>query len=412
MSWEAVTWANKQRLRLPQEQLLLLLIANAADPDGMAFRWWRLREHWWTYLRDRSRQSRASVFRHLNSLEDMGLIQRQKVLLPDGTVRFECECQFNCFIDVDAEEAETQSHGETQETEGESHGETDQVAAVRLSQSQSCDSIKSLILNPTESKSPPTPQGGSSEAGADASEESEDDRPLEGWIEFKTDWEADGEPIARVSITKRELRTVSAEHRPLLQRAVKGYLHHRKTLRKPPGKLSAQTFIREMDAWETWAKHAPAPPPPPAPPPVFVEEGTEEWRALCVIAMIAGDEQPKARENMEIGFGRVGRVMPRYMSDIGLVLGKFDCSVASGKALPEGWRIIDVKEDFKAVGAWRERIHTITGRWIEPRNVFTGEMKEMEIAGERRPWKVFKTGLPVPDYWPPPRPPQEKSSAA
>ena len=214
-SWEAVSWAQKQRLRLPQEQLLLLLIANAADPDGIAFRWWRKREHWWTYLRDQSRQSRASVFRHLNTLEELGLVLRQKVVLPDGAVRFECACDMEKVVIIEPDEPDSQSHGETQNQGSESHGETESVATVRLDESHSCDSRRSLNLNPSESNSPPTPQGGSQEAAAQAGEES-DDAPLEGWQDFKTEWEADGEPIARVSITKRELRTVKLEDRPLL----------------------------------------------------------------------------------------------------------------------------------------------------------------------------------------------------
>lgn len=152
MSWEAVQWANKQRLRLPQEQLLLLLIANAADPDGVAFRWWRKREHWWTYLVAHSRQSRASVFRHLNTLEQSGLAEREAVATDDGDKRFHVNLKLDVFVNVDADDGgggdgggNAESHGETQ---SQSHGETQPVAPVRPPESQSCDSKESPNQNP------------------------------------------------------------------------------------------------------------------------------------------------------------------------------------------------------------------------------------------------------------------------
>jgi hypothetical protein len=115
-------------MRLPQEQLVLLLLANAADPEGVAFAWWKHKAHWWTYLVERSRLSRASVFRHLATIEELGLGKRRKLETVDGDVRFIMELDLTKSVDLPPQDSpQSQSHGET-----ESHGETDSVSSVRL----------------------------------------------------------------------------------------------------------------------------------------------------------------------------------------------------------------------------------------------------------------------------------------
>lgn len=124
MSWEAVQWANKQRLPGPQEQLVLLTLANCADPEGVAFAWWKRREHWWTYLVEHTRLSRSSVFRHLNKIEELGLGKRRKIEASDGVVRFIMELDLTKTVEFPPDDGtESQSRGETQ-----SHRETGSVS--------------------------------------------------------------------------------------------------------------------------------------------------------------------------------------------------------------------------------------------------------------------------------------------
>lgn len=77
MSWEALNWAGEQRTRAASTQCVLYVLANAADPDGVAFRWWDSPDHWWAYLVQRTRLKRASLFRVLAELEEDGLLQRE-----------------------------------------------------------------------------------------------------------------------------------------------------------------------------------------------------------------------------------------------------------------------------------------------------------------------------------------------
>ncbi len=84
MSIEALNWAFKQRLKDPQTQLVLVALAWAADPDGLAFGWRRSKRHWDEYLVARSRLGRSTVFRKIADLREIELLDPQVVIHPDG----------------------------------------------------------------------------------------------------------------------------------------------------------------------------------------------------------------------------------------------------------------------------------------------------------------------------------------
>lgn len=71
MSWEAVNWANEQRVGSPSAQLVLLLMANWGTPEG------RVNLVNVKKLAACSCQSPRSVFRRLKFLEDIGLLTRE-----------------------------------------------------------------------------------------------------------------------------------------------------------------------------------------------------------------------------------------------------------------------------------------------------------------------------------------------
>jgi hypothetical protein len=84
MSHEASNWVLRQRSRSSSTQCLLLVIANAADPEGVAFGWWKSRDHWWPYLVERTRLSRGTLFKLLNELEDLGYFTREEAKPAEG----------------------------------------------------------------------------------------------------------------------------------------------------------------------------------------------------------------------------------------------------------------------------------------------------------------------------------------
>jgi hypothetical protein len=71
MSWQATAWAVEQKTGSPHSKLLLLLLANRADEDGIC---WPSQIN----LAEQSEQSDDTVQRHLKSLEDNHFIRRAR----------------------------------------------------------------------------------------------------------------------------------------------------------------------------------------------------------------------------------------------------------------------------------------------------------------------------------------------
>jgi len=74
VSWEALKWAGEQRTNNVAMQCVLFVIANAADPDGVAFRWWKSKNHWWCYIAERTGMVRGSIYRTIDKLEAIRLL--------------------------------------------------------------------------------------------------------------------------------------------------------------------------------------------------------------------------------------------------------------------------------------------------------------------------------------------------
>lgn len=73
MSWEAVTWATRQAMSCDGSQLVLMLLANWADPEGF------LKQVKVANLVRPGRQSERSIYRRLDELERCGLFSREKI---------------------------------------------------------------------------------------------------------------------------------------------------------------------------------------------------------------------------------------------------------------------------------------------------------------------------------------------
>lgn len=319
MSWEALNWASRQRMKLPQEQLVLLVLANCADPSGVAFAKWKSGEQWFAYLLDHTRVSRQSLFRHLKTIEELGLGRRSKVQLEDGTTRplFCLDLEASFDIDEykrDQSAAETfeddgQSHGETENEEKKSHHETpdeegslpagkhlpvqeDTAFPEPLSTSESHHETPdlSLTMRPKESHhetckeesligsyTPPNPPvpGGCVEND---------------FSEFEKAWV---EPILRDSIARKVWAALSAAERKLAIGAARGYVAWRKRQKKPPNVINAHTFLREKGAWAKFAELDPqrAPQTRQAGAPrerISLPDFTAEGHAFAVCQAIAG----------------------------------------------------------------------------------------------------------------------------
>jgi hypothetical protein len=94
MSIAAMNWALSQRLETHQQQILLYVIADSADPSGIT------RHCDPDYMVDRTRLSRATMFRRLAELEEIGALSRRKYYTESGTPRYEIRLNLEVRIDV------------------------------------------------------------------------------------------------------------------------------------------------------------------------------------------------------------------------------------------------------------------------------------------------------------------------
>lgn len=331
MSWEATQWANRQRMKDAQTQIVLLVLANCADPDGLAFGWRKGRQHWDQYLVAHCRLSRASIFRKIKDLKELGLADPQVILHDDGRKQHVVQLDLNrvvswvegerdeegrytveCLkpaatVEVSPEDASAtlddailahdfesqaeteklvrgvfrhaiesqaetgiESHTETQQTpapQAESHPETKRVSLVRLQESPLFESQKKEI--------PQTPLRASGEErpppiGFNLLKR---DYPQADVISMRV-WERAAGEFAKLS-TVDQGRASEAAPRYRVMIA--------KFNRKP---INPDKWIRERE----FERYSAASIASLGSPRVFVAQGTEPWEAWCnVLGVLYGD---------------------------------------------------------------------------------------------------------------------------
>jgi hypothetical protein len=278
VSWEAVTWANKQKLKKSYEQIVLLVLANCADPNGEAFVKWPGREHWWVYLSDRTRLPKSSLFRHLNTLVALGLGERTMLVLADGSRRPTFKLNMHAEFDIDLPEdsdrydalfakglPENQS---PPETEHDAQGEGDENDND-ISRSQASET-SIAPQSPTETGNSdaviPSPETGSFPVLRlqEDSKPFSKDSPLppsgglpvvdQLWEEFVKAW---GEPIPKMAIARTAWDHAETAKRSEIVAAAKGYWAWLKAHPKPPSAQSAQSFVRDVVGWAQWLRYTP-----------------------------------------------------------------------------------------------------------------------------------------------------------
>lgn len=179
MSIASMNWALRQRLSSAHQQILLYVIADSADPNGVT------RHCDPGYLEEHARMTRATMFRRLGELEELGLLQRLKFYSERGAPIYEIRLALSAAVDIpikrrkplDDDTIDDDSDGapESQiETMDESQPETPlptKVSPSAAPESHSCDSI----CPPVSEDSPPNPPpgGGLSKGEREQSEKRE-----------------------------------------------------------------------------------------------------------------------------------------------------------------------------------------------------------------------------------------------
>jgi hypothetical protein len=335
MSWETTEWANRQRMKDAQTQIVLLVLANCADPSGVAFTWRKSTKHWDQYLIDRTRLSRATVFRKIKELKDLGLADPQLIIHDDGRKQYVVELALTRFAEwVDGANGEEghyvvrasnevispdqtppaehesgalddaimahdfQSHSETEklargvfrhadesqaETGIESRAETQQTAAAPPESHPETNRVSVVRLQETplqespKKDSPPTPSG--APIGFNALKR---DYPQSEVIPLWV-WEKAADEFAKLSSTSQtKAMEAASRYKATILKFNRKPINPDKWLRK-----------REFERYSASAALSIGTPR------IFRAEGTEPWEAWCnVLGILYGDPSriPKSHD--------------------------------------------------------------------------------------------------------------------
>ena len=307
MSWEAVTWANKQKLKKSYEQIVLLVLANCADPNGEAFSKWPGRDHWWIYLSQRTRLPKSSLFRHLNTIVALGLGERTMQVLADGARRPTFKLNLEVTFDIDLPEdqeryeaafskasPENQSPVGTEPADDFEHDENDSDISGSQGHETEITSQSPVGTGAEPSQSPvgtepfpvlrlqevpytvpkilpPTPQAGGS--------------PGPTFSDFQEAWKR---PIDRISVAQGVWDRIETAKRGEAIAAARGYWAFVGQQRKEPALVSAQTFLREAAGWSQWLRYVPDAEGRPSAASAGYPTGSVEAKAVAVLYDVVG----------------------------------------------------------------------------------------------------------------------------
>lgn len=348
MSIAATNWALKQRTDGPSAQIVLFVVADAANERGIC------RHADPDYLAERTRQSRATVFRRLGELERAGALTRFKLHGPRGEAIYEIRLHLDREIDYArpvadadddvggevsdavardaADEAGAVSGGAESQFETLT-GETGGVSPVRLAESHSCDS-KSPSKSPTSPLKPPPHVGPAPQGSA----REDDDTLVADLAAYRA---------AHPGIAKRpfEVEALMAALTPAERRErITGASGYAATLAKRPKAhpVDPAKFLRE-GLWAEYVRHAPPPPRT-----VFVAAGTPQADAWAVYAATCGRFRPQPTWSDQHG----ARGWLEYTEWPPFGRG-FDPT-------PAQWWFVE--RGTRECAAWSERIHQLVGR--------------------------------------------------
>lgn len=390
MSHEASNWVLRQRSRSCATQCLLLVIANAADPEGVAFGWWKSRDHWWPYLCERTRLSRGTLFKLLNELEDLGYFTRSEIK-PDegGRAQPVIQLHLNRTVieperpgegDESPTETEQAARGDPvkpsqspRETEFESPTATENAVASlpeRPAESPRETASNVPLGNPIPPKSPPLPRRSALDEA-------------DGFAAFFGDY-PDHQAMNRSSALRSFQELSSAEQ----QQAIKTVGFYARDIRKlkrrpvsPANWLKERRFTEYSSGLQSSAQGGPL---------RLAPEHSEGWKAWTNVAgLVFGGGRP----HVPVSWASQG---------------------ARGLWRPSEWPLggeiwakpldvwIFVVAGTAQHGRWCERIHEMFNRLPVPARLSTLKPAKV-ISGSVATENRDVQGLLVPTEWPPPK---------
>lgn len=350
MSIVAMNWALRQRLASPLQQILLYVIADSADPEGVT----RYCDP--AYMEQHARLTRSTMFRMLGELQAQGLLERRKFYTERGDVRYEIVLNLEALVDTpirrrkrpedtgNSGEDEDGTQGEEMNEVPESHGETmvsiDQSPAGAQAKSQSCDyHIDDPSLPKKDSPPYPPPGGSSSKMELEAKVKRD---AL--WERFKAGYPSIArmdQGLARDALDERALDDAewAVSVLPALRKELEGP--------KAPPPRNAHLWLRK-EMFKNFVRGRPdAAPPPEA---VWIAEGSDQDRALRFVRGLTGALAPF----VVVRDGKRG-----YPSAAALGLDLL-AMLAYAAESPSTWR--EVSQGSPEWTAWQHAFRAWTGR--------------------------------------------------
>lgn len=286
---EAHAWARNLRLKNPYAKMILMDLSHHVDGEGYCF-------VGMSSVADDCELALETIRKRLTWLEEIGAIARFPQWIDDSGRRNgegrgkRTTDKIRLMLDSSDEAIEAAARGDVIEGDAEteisppsddqsrglnptsenSHDSAGPALApqVGLQQPPTCvgDLSTNLNLNHEPEDSPPSvPRGRSGEGGEDSNDDVSDEQTItgnvDGWQEFKREFEADGDVIVKSSLPMTLFAALNSAERSLLIKAARGLIYQRRQQSKggkqARPKPSPATFIRETDSWDNWAQQAP-----------------------------------------------------------------------------------------------------------------------------------------------------------
>lgn len=365
-----MNWAMSARTDGVSAQCVLLVVADTANENGISVHADP------DYLAERTRQSRATVFRRLRELEAENALVRFKRFDEHGAPIYEIRLNLAATVDYTSAKAtadDPQDIGaESQiETPLESQPETPKVSPVRQAESQWCDSHKNPSKNPREESPPYPPPGGF------AGEIEQRKIGAERLRQIEPLWP---DPITDAHQAVNVLEALSDVEWNDCLTGAKGYAKFIRERRSNGQKRSVKDFHnwarnRQWAGYLTVGKQAEV-----AAKRVDIVEKSEEWNAWTIYYKICGRRHiPIFMVRMTANFGQAKRIanVPSQWPPVG-----------RGLELDER-KWITVESGTPQIAAWLRRLRELENAPIS---------LDKRLDESRGIWVSF---LRVPTEWPP-----------
>jgi hypothetical protein len=351
MSIAAMNWALQQRLESHQQQILLYVIADSADPTGVT------RHCDPAYMADHARMTRATMFRRIGELEKLGLLERFKFYSDRGAPIYEIRVKFEVMVDMPIKGRRTVDDDDADHDENDDIGVADQelndrpkshcetlVEPTKVSPSASPESHCCDSISPPLSKNlPPTPLRGASLSKVEVEQGEKRDALF---TAFRVAYPQPGIALDPV-LTRSELDALSVDD---AEWAISSAPHYAAELRKAKQARpkNAHLWLRKR-MFENFARGAP--PPATTQEQVWVADGSDEDRAVRFVFGLTRAIVPFVRTEAERGRGYF------LKSSVGL-----DMLAMLGFADDDDRTWTPLPRTDRRCAAWQERFTSWTGR--------------------------------------------------